>query len=227
MRIHGTTQCRPAELFTLAEAPLLLPAPVLPYLLPHYAKPKVHRDHHIEVLKALYSVPSHLIGRYVDVRVDQMLVKVSYRGEIVKVHPKTHPGGRVTDPADLPEGKATYALRDLEHLQQMATSAGPAIGAYAGAILTHPLPWTKMRQVYALLGLVKKWGPRRVELACERALEAEAVSVSLIGRMLERETEDKEELPRPAPFPGAPGRFARPKEHFATGSSKETDGGAA
>ena len=33
---------------------------------------------------------------------------------------------------------------------------------------THPLPWTKMRQVYALLGLVKKWGPERVETACAR-----------------------------------------------------------
>jgi hypothetical protein len=227
MRIHGTTQCRPAELFALAEGPLLLPAPVLPYVLPHYANPKVHRDHHIEVQKALYSVPSHLIGRHVDVRVDQGLVKVSYRGEIVKVHPVTHPGGRVTDPADLPEGKAIYALRDLEHLQQMAAGAGPSIGAYAAAILTHPLPWTKMRQVYALLGLVKKWGPGRVELACERALEAEAVSVSLIGRMLERETENSEELPRPGPFPGTPGRFARPAEHFVSRSSKETDGGAA
>ena len=26
-----------------------------------------------------------------------------------------------------------------------------------------PLPWTKTRQVYALLSLVKKWGPDKVE----------------------------------------------------------------
>jgi len=39
------------------------------------------------------------------------------------------------------------------------------------------------------LGLVKRWGPERVDAACVRALEAEAVSVSLIGRMLERGTE--------------------------------------
>ncbi len=60
-----------------------------------------------------------------------------------------------------------------------------------------------MRQVYALLGLVRKWGPRRVEAACARALEAEAISVPLIGRMLERATEDQH-LPHtpPLPFPG-------------------------
>ena len=49
MRIHGTTQCRPAELFALEEAPRLLPAPTSRYDVPLYAKPKVHRDHHIEV----------------------------------------------------------------------------------------------------------------------------------------------------------------------------------
>jgi len=51
--------------------------------------------------------------------------------------------------------------------------------AYAAAVLDHPLPWTKMRQTYALLGLVKRWGPDRVEAACARALEAETISVPL------------------------------------------------
>jgi hypothetical protein len=32
---------------------------------------------------------------------------------------------------------------------------------------------------YRLLGLVKKWGPSRVELACRRALDAEAIDVNL------------------------------------------------
>ena len=60
------------------------------------------------------------------------------------------------------------------------------MGTYARALLDIPLPWTKMRQVYALLGLVKKWGPKRVDASCARAREAEAISVSLMGRMLER-----------------------------------------
>ena len=55
-RIHGTTQCAPAELFILGEA-RLLPAPTGRYDVPIYTIAKVHRDHHIEVAKALYSVP--------------------------------------------------------------------------------------------------------------------------------------------------------------------------
>jgi hypothetical protein len=72
----------------------------------------------------------------------------------------------------------------------MAADHGDAIGVYAAALLDTPLPWTKMRQVYRLLGLVKKWGPSRVEQACRRALDAEAVDVNLVSRMLERARED-------------------------------------
>ena len=49
-------------------------------------------------------------------------------------------------------------MRDLDRLRRMAAGHGEAIGVYATALLDIPLPWTKMRQVYALLGLVKKWG---------------------------------------------------------------------
>jgi transposase len=212
MRIHGTTAVRPAELFALEEAPHLLPVPQTAYDLPIYAKPKVHRDHHIEVARALYSVPGNLIGSYVDVRADRTLVKVFYRSALVKIHPRQAPGSRITDPADLPAERTAYAMRDLEHLRCLATKAGPAIGAYATVLLEHPLPWTKMRQVYALLGLVKKWGPERVETACQRAAQAEAFSVSLIGRMLERATED---LVVENPTVSVSGRFVRPPGAFA------------
>jgi hypothetical protein len=134
-RIHRTTQCRPAELFRAEEAPRLGPAPVMPYDLPVYASAKVHRDHHIEVAHALYSIPGALIGRTVEVRADSQLVRIWHRGVLVKVHPRARAGGRVTDPADLPDGTAAYALRDIGYLQRQADDAGPAIGAYAAALL--------------------------------------------------------------------------------------------
>ncbi len=217
LRVHGTTQCRPLEVFRVEEAPLLAPEPTHRYDLPLYANPKVHRDHHIEVDKALYSVPGNLIGFRVSARADARVVKVFHRGQLVKVHPRQPQGGRHTDAADLPSGTATYAMRDIEHLKRMAAGHGPAVGTYAAALLDSPLPWTRMRQVYRLLGLVKKWGAERVEAACARALEAEAVDVGLIARMLERATET---APPPwAPEPGnvVRGRFSRDTAEFATG----------
>ena len=42
--------------------PALLRCPLASYDLPLYKSAKVHKDHHIEVAKALYSVPGNLIG---------------------------------------------------------------------------------------------------------------------------------------------------------------------
>jgi hypothetical protein len=213
LRVHGTTQARPAEVFAVTEQPLLLPAPTVPYDLPHYATAKVHRDHHIEVARALYSLPTRFIGQRVQVRADQRLVRVFHRGQLVKVHPRQAPGGRSTDPEDLPAEKTVYAMRDLTRLQAMAASNGGATGTYATALLDVPLPWTRMRSVYALLGLVKKWGPERVEAACAAALDLEVVNVRLIGRMLERAREGTLRPSLPATVITA--RFARDPAEFA------------
>ncbi len=226
MRIHGTTQLRPAEHFRLEEAPVLAAAPTTPYDVPIYAVAKVHRDHHIEVAKALYSIPGNLIGTRVEVRADRSLVRVFARGQLIKIHPRQAPGSRSTDPDDLPSERTIYAMRDLDKLQRLAASHGPAIGAYATALLDIPLPWTKMRQVYALLGLVKKWGPNRVNTACERALDAEAVNVGLIGRMLERGTETTDGTPVQQALPGTivtPPRFARDDSHFAVRTTNDNE----
>ena len=129
MRIHGTLQARPAEVFRLEEQPLLRPAPTEPYDVPIYATVKVHRDHHLEVARALYSVPGNLIGTHVQVRADRELVRIYSRGQLVKVHPRKGIGQRSTDPADLPSGRTIYAMRDLDALQRLAAGHGTAIGS--------------------------------------------------------------------------------------------------
>lgn len=218
LRVHRTTARRPAEVFETQERPALQPAPTAPYDLPIYVRAKVHRDHHIDVARALYSVPGSLIGERVDVRADRSLVRISYKGQLIKTHPRQPRGGRSIDPADLPAEKTAYAMRDLARLVRVAHSYGPSIGGYAEALLAGPLPWTKMRQCYRLLGLVRRYGAAPVEESCTRALEAEAVDVSLVARMVERALERK--TPAPAP-PGrgnvVPLRFARSKEEFRTG----------
>lgn len=213
-RIHGTTAARPAEMFAVLEAPVLLPAPTDRYDTPVWTVAKVHRDHHIQVGRALYSVPGALIGQQVTVRADTKLVKILHRGQVIKIHPRLPAGGRVTDEADLPSQVTAYALRDLDKLQRQAGRHGPAVGAYATALLDSPLPWTKMRQVYRLIGLATKFGGDRVDAACARALECDAIDVGLVTRMVERAAEND---PPPAQSQGiaAAGRFARDPGEFA------------
>lgn len=213
LRIHGTTQRRPAEVFTAEEAPLLLPAPTGAYDLPIYANAKVHRDCHIEVARALYSAPHTLIGQQVDVRADKVLVKIFHRGELIVVHPRGAPGSRTTEQGHYPTERSVYAMRDIEHLRRLAASHGASIGSYADQLLSHPLPWTTMRQVYRLLGLVRRYGASRVETACERALAFDVVDVTRIARMLERALEGTSQQQR---LPGVivPLRFARDASSF-------------
>jgi len=208
-RIHGTICARPAQVFAEHEAGVLLPAPQSRYAVPIYAEVTVHRDYHVQLGKALYSAPKHLIGQRVQARADDELVKLFHRGQLVKTHPRQAPGGRSTDPDDLPADKAAYAMRDLHRLIRTATSHGPNVGIYAERLLDHHLPWTKMRQVYRLLGLVKRYGDAPVDTACSRALDLDVVSVAKIASMLERATENTPAPPPRAASGVASARFAR------------------
>ena len=215
LRIHGTTQARPAEVFAEHEAPALLAVPA-PYDVPIFKKCKVHRDYHIEIAKALYSAPKDYIGQYVDVRADSGLVKLSHHGQLIKVHPRQRPGGRWTDPDDMPAEKVGYAMRDLDRLIAAACKHGPDVGIYAERLLDDKLPWTRMRQVYRLLSLARRYGDIAVNTACGKALDLDVVSVTKIASMLEKAAEN---TPAPAPRPAAVGaaRFARDPGEYATG----------
>jgi transposase len=95
--IHGTIAARPADVFAEREASALLAVPEA-YDVPIFTRVKVHRDFHVEVGKALYSAPKAYLGQHLDVRADSALVKLFHRGQLVKVHPRQQPGGRVSDP---------------------------------------------------------------------------------------------------------------------------------
>lgn len=213
MRIHGTTRVRPAEHFTAVEAPVLLPAPAECYDVPAWSSPKVHRDHHVQVAKALYSVPGDLIGQQITARRDSRLVKLLHRGQVIKVHPTLPPGQRSTDPADLPQDKTVYAMRDIDGLVRAAAGHGDSVGVYAQRLLDHPLPWTRMRTVYRLLSLAKRHGGAAVNTACAKALECDVIDVRLIERIIAAATEDT-----PVPTQGVlvAGRFARDPGEFTT-----------
>jgi transposase len=222
MRIHGTTAQRPLQMFTELEASCLLPAPE-PYDQPIFTRVKVHRDYHVEIARALYSVPEGYLGRHLDARADSQLVKLYDHGRLIKTHPRKPPGGRSTDPDDLPREKAGYALRDLTRLITACAEHGPNVGVYAERLLDDPLPWTRMRSVYRLLGLARRYGHGPVEAACQRSLDLDVVNVSKIAAMLAKATEQHQPmLPTTAGSPmhnTQSGRFARNPGEYTSPST--------
>ena len=225
LRIHGTTCAQPAVVFAEQEAAHLLAAPTGRYAVPVYGEVKVARDYHVQLAKALYSIPHHLRGQTVTARADGELAKFYHRGQLIKTHPRQPAGTRSTDPTDLPAEKTGYAMRDLHRLIATAAGHGPDIGVYAERLLDHDLPWTRMRQVYRLLGLVKRYGSDPVQAACGRSLELDVVSVTKIAAMLAQASENS-----PVPPPGAASglaaaRFARDPRDYrpAPGSTPRPD----
>lgn len=75
-RIHGTTRRQVQALFVQAEKPALLPLPAERFANFREAQRTVHRDGHIEVDKAYYSVPPEYLGRRVWARWDGRLVRM-------------------------------------------------------------------------------------------------------------------------------------------------------
>jgi hypothetical protein len=189
----------------------LLPAPCEPYDVPIWAHPVVARDQFAQVAKALYSLPTRFLGRTLTARADLVLVRFYHEGQLIKTHPRKPPYGRSIDPSDFPEHKTAYAMRDIAFLQREAERHGEAIGHLAAKILAVTLPWTRMRRVYALLGLVRRYGPERVEAACRIALAADLDHVRRIERMILCNT------PPPEPTGTASAvasRFLRLPDHF-------------
>lgn len=184
-RRHTRTGRMPREHFEAEERALLLPAPEAAYDVPLWCTPKVARDQHAQVARALYSLPTCWVGKTLHARADSVTVRCYHGAELIKTHPRQPPGGRSTDPNDFPPEKSAYARRDLAFLERQASHHGEIIGRFAHALLEGPLPWTRMRRVFALIGLARRYGDARVEAVCASALEAGMLDVRRLDRMLQ------------------------------------------
>lgn len=214
-RRHSSTGRLPLEHFDTEEKPALRPAPTEAYDVPIWCDPKVARDQHAQVAKALYSLPRRYVGKVLRARADRTLVRFYDGDQVVKVHPRKPAGGRATDTTDFPPEKAAYAMRDVAFLERQAAEHGEAVGRYAAALLGGKLPWTRMRQVYALLGLARRYGDQRLDEACRVALAVDMIDVHRLDRMLRLGPP----RPTPPPPPSAKviplARYLRPASQYA------------
>ena len=176
MRIHGTTGARPLEVFDELERAALLPVPAAlrcsAAAVGEGAPRLPRRDRQSSLLGARATTSATPCRRPGRLRA----------GETVPPRPADQdppPATRrrpQTDPADLPAERAGYAMRDLDRLVATAAGHGETSASTPHRLLDDPLPWTRMRAVYRLLGLVRRYGPGPVDTACGTALDLDVVS---------------------------------------------------
>jgi transposase len=213
LRRHTRTQRLPLEHFEAEEKPRLLPAPSEPYDIPVWSDPKVGPDQLAVVAKALYSLPFEYRKRRVRARADSKTVRFYFKRAHIKTRPRLPAGGRDIDPNDFPPEKAATALRDVAFFQRQADGFGQEVGRFAEVVLAGPLPWTRLRRVYALLGLCRRYGGGRVNDACAKANAAEMDDVHRLERMLRLACPDLAPHSRANVVPLA--KYLRPTSQYA------------
>ncbi len=187
-RIHGTTKRQVLKQFTEIERSALLPLPVERFPFFHEGRRTVHRDGHIEVDKAYYSVPPEYVTRRLWVRWDSRLVRVfNARWEQLAIHAKTEPGRFRTAANHIPQEKVSAVERGTNALLRQIASIGPQTRQWSEA-MTQARGVQGVRVLAGLKALASKHDPQALEDACEKALAHGAYRLRTIRALLKRQT---------------------------------------
>jgi transposase len=212
-RIHGTTKEPPLERFTAVEQAALQPLPVAPYALAIWKRAKLHPDCHVVFAGAFYSAPHRLIGRTLWVRAADTTVTLFHEHEAVASHPRAiRPGLRHTHPDHLPPEKVVALMATPAWCLRRARELGPESTELISRLLGER-PLDRLRSALAILRLAHKYGPRRLEAACGRALAFEQTGYGVVKRILQHGLETQP-VGVAVAAPEPPAQFARPWTDF-------------
>ena len=193
-RIHGTTRSQVQRMFE-EEKPHLRALP--PSLFPAFqeGRRKVHRDGHVEVAKAYYSVPPEYTRREVWVRHDGRLVEIFNDSmERICVHAQKEPGQRSTCKDHIPPEKISNPELGNEWMLRKAWVIGDEAHAWAKAMLAERgVPGTRV--LNGLLNLRKKQTKEAINAGCAKALEAQEFSLKGLRRHIENRSQTQQTLP--------------------------------
>jgi len=191
-RLHGTIRKQVGKLFQEVERGALKPLPVERFPFFHEGKRSVHRDGHVEVAKAYYSVPPEYLGHRLWVRWDLRLVRIfNGRMEQIAVHVRQEPGRFSTLPEHIHPQKTSSIERGAVWLLGRARIVGEHTARWAENMLqTRGIEG--MRVLQGLLALAKRHDADAIERACEAAFSHGAWRLRTIRQLLKRDAPEQE-----------------------------------
>jgi transposase len=200
-KLEGTRR----SLFTQIDRPAMAPLPARRYEYAVWRRPKVNIDYHVDVDRHYYSVPYQLIGAHVDARVSAHTVELFYRGNRVAAHPYSAERGRhSTEAAHMPPSHRAHQEWSPSRLIAWGQRTVPATGWLIEAILAgRPHPEQGYRSCLGILRLSRRYGEKRLEAACARALRYVARSYRSVESILAHNL-DAAPLPTTTPTTASP-----------------------
>lgn len=193
LRIHGTTKRQVKDVFERVERSALLPLPAERFPSFQEQKRVVHRDAHVEVAKAYYSVPPEYMGRTVWVRWDGRMVRVfNARWEEIALHARCEPGTFSTDVRHLAAKKISSVEHGADELLRRSRRIGAQTGRWAEAMLKDR-GIAGVRVLVGLLALARKHLSTDMERACEAAVNHGVYRLRVLRSLLKRPTPPRQE----------------------------------
>ncbi len=192
-RVHGTTRKQVGNVFEEVERQALQPLPACGAVFPffHESERTVHRDGHVEVDKAYYSVPPEYLGRRVWVRWDSRTVRVFSRfdgvvsGESIALHVKREPGRFSTQSRHIASEKISCVEHGAVWLLSQASLIGPHAGRW-GESMIQSRGVQGVRVLQGLISLAKRHPTMSIEQACEIAQTHGEYRLRTIRQLIKR-----------------------------------------
>ncbi|MBX5893041.1 IS21 family transposase [Pseudomonas aeruginosa] len=178
------------QLFEELDAPALSPLPSSDY---EYAEWKlkvpVGQDYHVAWEGHFYSVPHRLVGSKVNLKATRDSVSAFHRDKRVALHVRTNAVGNCSTLAEhQPLAHRAYSQDTMEHLMEWAKQQAGALFAFVQRhSQTHRRPVLTLQACRGLQRLAREHGIDRLQVACDRALRAQASSVSSVKSILVRQ----------------------------------------
>lgn len=164
----------------------LQPLPAYPYEVTYWKKATVHLDYHVEVEGHYYSVPYNLVKKQIDIRYTTTTIECLYRNQRIASHIRNQSKGcHTTIREHMPPKHQKYAEWNPERFIRWAAKIGPQTKVLAKALLVQRAhPQQAYRSLLGILRLGKSYGDGRLEAACDRALQINALSYRSIESIL-------------------------------------------
>jgi transposase len=184
-RCHGTTRQAPLTRYA-TEKDLLRRLPAVPPELSTWTTVTVHRDTYVQFEYNFYSVPFRLIGQILWLKATASTVSCSREHELVAAHPRLSGRGKRSTVNDhLPPDALAWAMSDPQGCLHQSERIGESCRALVEHLFADRV-LDNLRAAQGLIRLEKKYGARRLEAACRRALSFATPRYRTVKTILEK-----------------------------------------
>jgi transposase len=183
VRVHGTTRKVPLEVFNRIEKKALLQLPPQRYEMFDVEQRKVATYHHVLFKYNYYSVPHNYFGQQVMIRSNGSVLRIYNERQEIALHGIAKGTGQyITREEHKPPNKQR---RSREYYINKVNQIGPSALLFMHTVeQKKPRHWHEM--IRGIISLTRVYEVLEVDMACQRALDFDAISYQTVKNILEK-----------------------------------------